>query len=396
MGSSIPQPPGPLGDALVKLEPAWYLLRRKTTGTVALLLVISGDQMKKFGQVAISLGLTLLIGVILYLGVPDWGEAWRVMIQGRPAFLLAGFGFVMLHMVLRALRWGVLLSPVKLGIGLRNLFSLTLVKYVVNAIPPRVGEVAASVVLAKKEEIPAASVIAASLLERILDMMTVVVIFGLYLIFCAQLYPANSERGREIMLTIQNYSVKGFIALCAAFFLLVFLLRKPHWMTKTPPWLQRILRPFLEGFRALQRGGVLFQAVLLSGLIWLTISLQLWCLVRAYLFDFPFLGSVFIMAITVVGVAIPTPGGVGGFQFFMTLGLVHFFSQYLSAHDPHSQAAGISNGSYLVSMVPVMIIGLILMNREGLSLSRISKISAQGQAGLPQPTCQEDCPEKAN
>ena len=64
--------------------------------------------MKKLGQIGISLGLTLLIGIILYRGVPDWGQAWRVMIQGRPAFLLAGFGFVMLHMVLRALRWGVL------------------------------------------------------------------------------------------------------------------------------------------------------------------------------------------------------------------------------------------------------------------------------------------------
>jgi len=36
------------------------------------------------------------------------------------------------------------------------------------------------------------------------------------------------------------------------------------------------------------------------------------------------------------------------------------------------------------------------MNREGLSLSRISKISAQSQTGLPQPTYQEDWPEKAN
>jgi len=345
--------------------------------------------MKKFGQVAISLGLTLVIGIILYRGVPDWGEAWRVMIQGRPVFLLAGFCFVMLHMVLRALRWGVLLSPVKPGISLRNLFSLTLVKYVVNAVPPRVGEVAASVVLARKEEVPAASVIAASLLERILDMLTVVVIFGLYLIFCAALYPPNSERGKEIMLTIQNYSVEGFIALCVAFALLGLLLRRPHWMDKIPARIQHVLRLFLEGFRGLQRGGVLVQAALLSGLIWLTITLQLWCLVRAYLFDFPFLGSIFLMAITVVGVAIPTPGGVGGFQFFMNLGLVNFFSRYLSPHDPNSQAAGISNGAYIASMLPVMIIGLIFMNREGLSLSRISKMSDQSQTKASEASYQE-------
>jgi glycosyltransferase 2 family protein len=345
--------------------------------------------MKRLGQIGISLGLTLLIGVILYRGVPDWGQAWRVMIQGRPAFLLAGFGFVMLHMVLRALRWGVLLSPVKAEISIRNLFPLTLVKYVVNAIPPRVGEVVASVVLAKKEDIPVASVIAASLLERILDMMTVVIIFGLYLIFCAQLYPPSSEHGQEVMRTIQNYSVKGFVALCVAFLLLGLLLRSPQWLTRIPERIQPILRPFLEGFRALQQGGVLVQAAFLSGAIWLTITLQLWCLVRAYLVDFPFLGGVFLMAITVVGVAIPTPGGVGGFQFFMNLGLVNFFSEYLSAQDPRSQAAGISNGSYIVSMIPVMILGLIFMNREGLSLSRISKMADRSKAKVSQPTYEE-------
>src|SRR5688500_9018283 len=128
--------------------------------------------MKKTLQLVISIGLTLLIGYVIYRGVPDWGQAWTVMIKARPHLLLAGLGFVMLHMLLRALRWGVLLTPVKAKISLRNLFSLTLVKYVINVIPPRAGEIAASVVLAKKENISTASVIAASLLERILDMMT--------------------------------------------------------------------------------------------------------------------------------------------------------------------------------------------------------------------------------
>ena len=135
--------------------------------------------MNKFSRLGISLALTVLVGVLIYRGVPDWGLAWRVMIQGRPHFMLAGLGFVFVHMLLRAVRWGVLLTPVKRGISLRNLFSLTLIKYTVNIIPPRAGEVAASFLLASKERVSAASVIAASLLERILDMMTVVVIFGI-------------------------------------------------------------------------------------------------------------------------------------------------------------------------------------------------------------------------
>jgi hypothetical protein len=347
------------------------------------------QEMKKWLQIGLSLGLTLLIGYILYRGVPDWGQAWSVMIQGRPVFFLAGFSFVMLHMLLRAVRWGVLLSPVKPKISLKSLFSLTLVKYVINAIPPRAGEVAASLVLARKENVPAASVIAASLLERILDTLTVVVIFGFYLVFFGHLYAPNSERGSEIMLTIQNYSVKGFIILCLGFVMISLLLRRQNWTSRIPTRIRRVLLSFLEGFRALQRGGALFQAMVLSAAIWLTISLQLWCLMQAYLVGFPFMGAIFLMAITVVGVAIPTPGGVGGFQFFMDLALVNFFSKYMSSQDPHSQAAGISNGSYIISMIPVMLIGLVFMNREGLSLSRVSRLGVQGPENIKQPRLQE-------
>ena len=61
----------------------------------------------------VSLSLTLLVGSLIYFSVPDWGQSWRVMLQGRPVFLLAGLGLTLLHMGLRAWRWEVLLSPVK-------------------------------------------------------------------------------------------------------------------------------------------------------------------------------------------------------------------------------------------------------------------------------------------
>jgi hypothetical protein len=91
-----------------------------------------------------------------------------------------------------------------------------------------------------------------------------------------------------------------------------------------PERIQPILRPFLEGFRAPQQGGVLVQAAFLSGAIWLTITLQLcvWCEPTWSIF---LLGGVFLMAITVVGVAIPTPGGVEA-SVLQSLGLVNFFS----------------------------------------------------------------------
>jgi hypothetical protein len=61
----------------------------------------------------------------------------------------------------------------------------------------------------------------------------------------------------------------------------------------------------------------------------------------------------------------------------MDLALVNFFARYLSTQYPQSEAAGISNGSYLVSMIPVILIGLYFLNREGLSFGSVSRLAEQ-------------------
>ncbi len=344
--------------------------------------------MKRTWYLAASLALTVIIGFLVYRTVPDWGEAWRVMLGGSPAWFLAALATGILHMVLRSLRWGKLLSPVKAGIAFGNLFSLTLVKYVVNVIPPRVGEVAASVALARKERIPALSVIAASVFERVLDSAAVLVLFGIYLVFMAGRHMPDSARGREILETIRMYSLVGMAVLALVLAALLLLLRSRRWHSWTPAVIRRYAVSFVEGFRALQSRAAMAEVAALSFAIWLVIGVHLWSLVRAYVPQFPFSGSLLILALTVVGVAIPTPGGVGGYQLFMGITLVYFFGHYLSPHDPQSQAAGISNGCYIVSMGPVLALGLFFLHREGLSFGQLSKISsadesAGGASGPP-------------
>ncbi len=348
--------------------------------------MVAFHSMKRTWYLLVSIVLTLIIGYIVYRSVPDWREAGSVMISGKPLWFLGGLGFITIHMILRALRWGILLAPTKKKISLNNLFSLTLVKYVINIIPPRVGEIAGSVLLARKEKIPATSVIAASLFERVLDLLAVLMVFGFYLIFFAGFHVPSSERGREVFETIRMSTTIGLAAVALGLTALFLVLRSRRWHDRVPQIIKKHLLSFLDGLRALQSRSASAKAIILSVLIWLAISGQLWCFLRAYLDTFPITGVLLIVAVTVVGVAIPTPGGVGGFQFFMNLSLVHFFRPYLTGADPISQAAGISNGAYIVSMGPVILVGLILLHREGLSLSRAAELSAGPEEKAPVPS----------
>jgi glycosyltransferase 2 family protein len=328
---------------------------------------------RKLVPLVISIVLTVLIGYIIYRDVPDWGGSFDVMIQGRPLFLLAGLFFVFLHMFLRAARWGALLTTAKPDIQFSNLVSLTLIKYVINLIPPRSGEFAASVLLAKKEKISSTTVIAASVFERILDLISVFIIFAFYIVALSA-GARNSQKGDAIILSIRSYSIKGVFLFGIGFLILLLLLRNAHWAARIPSKIRKPVLGFLEGFRALQSHGVMLRVALLSLAIWLCIMLQLWFLLKSYMPSFPLAGTALIVVLTAAGVAIPTPGGVGGYQYFMSLALINFFGRHLSPADPHTQAAGISNACYIVSAVPVIIAGLVLLNREGLSLGRISRI----------------------
>jgi len=78
----------------------------------------------------------------------------------------------------------------------------------------------------------------------------------------------------------------------------------------------------------------------------------------------------------VVGVAVPTPGQVGGFQVAYKIAVTTF----LGASDEAATAAAIV--LWAISFVPVTLLGLVFMAREGLTLGRMREMAAsKEQAG---------------
>ena len=101
---------------------------------------------------------------------------------------------------------------------------------------------------------------------------------------------------------------------------------------------------------------VLGLAVIVGGIFLVT---------RAFHIDMPFLGAFVVMAMLVVGVAIPTPGAVGGFEYFYQVAVTGFYN---AAPDRATAAALVLHA---VSFLPVTLIGIIFMAREGLSVGRM-------------------------
>ncbi|MEO6220242.1 MAG: lysylphosphatidylglycerol synthase transmembrane domain-containing protein [Ginsengibacter sp.] len=98
------------------------------------------------------------------------------------------FGILILSHFVRALRWRLLMEPLGYNPSKINTFFAVMIGYLTNQAVPRLGEVLKCTILARYEKIPADKLIGTIILERIIDAITLLIIFGITLAIQPHLY----------------------------------------------------------------------------------------------------------------------------------------------------------------------------------------------------------------
>jgi hypothetical protein len=122
-----------------------------------------------------------------------------------------------------------------------------------------------------------------------------------------------------------------------------------------------LLETFAQGLAVMRDPVRLVTSLALSFPMWISIATGIWLASRAFHITFPYTGSFLVMTILVVGVAAPTPGGVGAFHAAYQFAVTTFFAA------PIDRAVGAAIVLHAVSFVPVTLLGLLFMTREGLT-----------------------------
>ena len=89
--------------------------------------------------------------------------------------------------------------------------------------------------------------------------------------------------------------------------------------------LESILLSFLDGLGALGTVRDVLVVAAASLFLWTLIGFQVWSTLRAFDLVFPFPVSFFVLTWAVLGLAIPTPGGVGGYHTAVAYSLTGFY-----------------------------------------------------------------------
>lgn len=313
-------------------------------------------------------------GLILAVALLAWvfrdtdpAELWRQLRSASLSGLVACSALNIGHNVFRLFRWRLLLTPVRRRVPFRPMFAATMLGYLTSwVVPGRVGEIVRPMILSAREPVPLGPCIGSVVADRLLDAVTVVVLFAVGLMIT----PLGGA-AREHTELIRSGSVA---LLAATLTMLAVLVLASGGSRRVEGWLDRrggVVRWGGRSFLAVARGARALRSPLLAAgillhsvLAWTMIAAGNWMGMRAAGADIPFGAALVILPMLVLGVAIPTPAGAGSYHALMKQGLLLFGT---------SEVVAVSAGLLVHASftLPVILIGVAVLWIERVSWSEL-------------------------
>jgi hypothetical protein len=294
----------------------------------------------------------------------DWGQTLGALQRADFAFLALCAATLLLQLVLRALRWQVLLGE---GVGLGRCWSVLNIGYLVNTVLPlRIGEVARAYLISRGRSFGGAHALSSVALERVLDVLSVVLLFGLALPY---VHPSDEVlvAGRVTALL----GVGGLLAMLIAALWPGLVQRAGDaviarvFRSAAGRWSQR-LAGVLAGLSSLREPRRLIPVVGWTAAVWILAVASIYCGARAFLLAVPVSTAVFVLAALGLGVAVPSsPGQIGVYE-----GTARY--AFMLAGVDAAQGLAIGVIVHAINLLAVVAFGAIALSREGESLGHLA------------------------
>ena len=261
---------------------------------------------------------SLLAGLFLYLALRglDWQAFVLALRSADYAYLPLMFLWGSSSYLIRALRWQILLTAEK-QIPLLNVFWANMAGYLGNnVLPARAGEFIRAAYLSKQNEISASFVFATGLVERLMDVIALIILGSVAL-------SMTDILSTPIRAALQTMGAVGIFGLLVIILLPRFGTRISN-VVAALPWLDTTARSklaefldqFLRGLEALHQFQRIIVFILLTALIWTMDGLGTVFLSRILHLSISLDQAFVLLAGLGLSSAIPsTPGYVGVYQF---------------------------------------------------------------------------------
>jgi uncharacterized protein (TIRG00374 family) len=329
--------------------------------------------------------LALVVGLLgLFLHNVNLRSVAAEILRARPYWLVLSLATMFANLAIRALRWQYLLEPLgETSFG--NAFRATAVGFAASSVlPARAGELIRPYFLARHERMSATGAFATVILERLLDLVTVLVLLaGFVFVFGQDIATGNPTLFAAVKWAGAIASVVSLAALAVLFILAGNPERLASAMQRferaAPSafagMISRIVQKFARGLGTIRRPGRLLVALAWSFPLWLSIDAGIWAVAVAFGFNVPFTGSFLIVPLLTLGVLVPTPGAIGGFHEAFRLGVTVFYGV------PDAAAVAAALVLHAFSVGPSLFLGLFFAARVGLNIAGLRQIADRTEEG---------------
>lgn len=329
------------------------------------------------GKRSYWIGLVLsLFFLFLFFRKMDLRGVWETFKSVEYVYTLPVMAINLLAIWVRAKRWEYLLAPIK-KIPMGELYNATAIGFMANNIfPARVGEFVRAIILGHRAKISKTTSFATIVVERLFDGFTVLSLFLLVIIFMA--FPPDHS-GLFSQGTLKSAAFLSFVfyTLVLGILLLLrfhnqrtyriisfFLGRLPESLSHK---ITKKIDSFVSGLDVLKQWKDLLTIIVYSFFLWLMMAFAVYLLFLGFHFPLSPWAAIFLEGVLVFGVTLPSaPGYIGTFHWACAAGLM-----FLGVEG--NQAKGFAVVIWFVSFIPVTVLGLLLLWKEGISLNLLKK-----------------------
>jgi glycosyltransferase 2 family protein len=201
-----------------------------------------------------------------------WKQIQSALRNARYILAVPVFAILLLSHYIRALRWRLLIEPLGYRPDRANTYFAVMIGYLANQGVPRMGEVLKCTVLARYEKIPAEKLVGTIILERLIDALTLLVVFGITLLIqpglysqiTGQVFQARDGQSKTNSGLLFLLAVAGLILLIVV----IWMVRKKKNFSDLGPALRLIGTRIWQGLSAVRHLKKRGQFVILTMVLW--------------------------------------------------------------------------------------------------------------------------------
>ncbi len=262
----------------------------------------------------------------------------------------------------RAYRWNILIEPLGYKPRITNTFLSILIMYLTNFAVPRSGEIARCGILTQYEKIPFPQLLGTVFLERLVDMLVVLLFLLLTLVtqYTEIIEFFNENIGSGIVNLITSPAlIAGLVAFVVLLLIVVTVFRKRFSHTAFYQKISGTIAHFIIGIKTIKtmknKWQFIFHTLVMFGLYYFMLYFA--CKAFDQTAQLTMLQVLAVFTLSNLGMVAPSPGGIGTWHF-MVIGTLFIYK----VDDLQAKAFAIAtHGAVMLFLVVAGFIAMIVL-----------------------------------